>query len=392
MKSFWTAFRLSIILSLLVGALFYVALQRHYPDWRELHLINASLSGMMAMFSIVAAGLFVYSMRSFKKELRRAYAVMCVGIVLFGLAQAQFPVASYFNAYFWYVDGYIGLAYLVSVVFIFLGVRSVARILKLETRWASFKWLALASVVLPFLVAFLPHTNSDLTPAQLIGSNVLTAFDAVVLGFAVMTLVQVRKSIGPRYLKAMTWLAIALGVNILAGIHYAVVNLITPSTFWWYFYDGMSAEPFFIGSILLVYAGYTMVMIDQPSRAVAVRAPSGKVILSPRGLPLIDIITYLASLASKPQEIDPTLDGLRSVTAGLGLDQRLLSAADERTLMDVYYRIQHYMVTDEPLRNFTVEELNSRLILEFQLDDEAAAELSGSPVRVSNGQPQASVA
>lgn len=374
MKRFWSTFVLALVASLLVGILFYLALMQHYPEWRTLHLFNTSLTGIMAMFSGVAAGLFVYSMRSFRKELRHAYAVLCVGIVLFGLAQVQFPLASYIDASFWYVDGFIGLPYLAAVLCIFLGVRSVARILDIGTRWASFRWLLGASIVIPFLVAILPHASSDLTTAQLIGTNALTAFDAVFLLFAVMTIIRIRQFIGPRYVHAMTWLAIACAANIAAGIHYIVVNLVTTSTFNWYFYDAMTAETFFVASVLLVYAGYTMVMVDRSKQLMHAHTIHTNRIVAPNGLPLVDIITYLASLASKPQEIDPTLDILRDVTSQLHSGQRL-SKEDEKKLMDVYRAVENYLVKNEPLRIFTIQELNSRLVHEFNLNSKTAAEL-----------------
>ena len=74
----------------------------------------------------------------------------------------------------------------------------------------------------------------------------------------------------------------------------------------------------------------------------------------------IDIIVYLASLASTPQAIDPILDLLRNVTARLG-PERILNDQDQLVLAKAYKDLIAHLITDEPARIFTQKELEARI-------------------------------
>ena len=80
---------------------------------------------------------------------------------------------------------------------------------------------------------------------------------------------------------------------------------------------------------------------------------------------ILDVVTYVASLASNPDDIDPMLDKMRAITASLGPNQEL-SKADEQTLLQVYRQIEEYLVTKEPIRTFTKEELRTRIAPELR--------------------------
>ncbi|HEV7454061.1 MAG TPA: hypothetical protein VGO07_02270 [Candidatus Saccharimonadales bacterium] len=372
MKRFWFTFSLGMTVSVLIGVLFYVALQRHYPEWDQRNLVNTSLSSVVAMLSGLAASLFVRSVRNFKPELRRAYRMLCIGIILFGLAQVQYPIASYTNASFWYLDGFIALPYLAAALFIFSGVRSFAYILDVRTRWASLRWAVGASVLVAVAVAFLPHARSDFSSAQIAATDVLTVVDAVFLVFVAATVNRIKHFIGVRYASAMQWLYVAFVVNIVAGVQYIVINILISRNDNWYFYDSMSIIPFVIGAILLVRAGYVMFLVNRLPVGESAAARQELQASGPHAFPIIGIITYLATLASKPQEIDPTLDVLRAITSQLTPGQAI-SEADRQRLVPVYYAVEKYLVTEEPLRAFTVAELRHMVTVEFGLDRAAAA-------------------
>ncbi len=74
----------------------------------------------------------------------------------------------------------------------------------------------------------------------------------------------------------------------------------------------------------------------------------------------IDIITYLASLASKQQEVDAILDDLRRVTARLDPGMPL-SAEDQDALAAVHDKLVQYLLEKESLRKFTREELAAKV-------------------------------
>lgn len=84
---------------------------------------------------------------------------------------------------------------------------------------------------------------------------------------------------------------------------------------------------------------------------------------------LIDRITYMVSLASQPETIDPLLDNFRVITARWRPDQPL-SAEDRAELLSLKGRLEKYLMYDDPLRKFTPQTLESRLKNRFSAKDE----------------------
>jgi hypothetical protein len=82
----------------------------------------------------------------------------------------------------------------------------------------------------------------------------------------------------------------------------------------------------------------------------------------------IDVITYLASLVSRQQEIDPILDVLRQVTARITPGESL-SREDQALLAGVYDKLIQYLVGKEALRKFTKSELTERVKERFSPDE-----------------------
>lgn len=84
----------------------------------------------------------------------------------------------------------------------------------------------------------------------------------------------------------------------------------------------------------------------------------------------IDVVSYAASLASSPQSVDPLLDELRAVTANIGPEGKL-SESDQQKLADTYLRIEAYLIKEEKLRSFSLEEIRGKVKQKFsKLDPE----------------------
>ncbi len=359
--------------------MFYVALMHKYSAWDHLNLINTALSVVVAGFSGIAGWLFLQGVQSFKPQLRRAYKLLCVGIVLFGISQAQYPVASYVGASFWYLGGFIAIPYFAAAAYIFWGIRSLAGVVTVHSRWLSWRVVIAASLAFVPIVAFLPHTRSDFSAFEIAFGNALIALVIVFLAFGMMATLRVRALIARMYSSALTWLAMALGMTVVGGLHYIITNLLIARLDNWYWNDGMAIWPFLICSAMLMRAGYAMVLVGEEAKAQI--APGASPVSTARNgsLPLIDIIVYLAGLASKPQEIDPTLDILRGVTVNLQPGQ-MLSNDDERKLIMAYHTIETYLSTKEPIRVFNATELRRMVVREFDLDTAATSKLWSQPV------------
>jgi hypothetical protein len=75
---------------------------------------------------------------------------------------------------------------------------------------------------------------------------------------------------------------------------------------------------------------------------------------------VLDLVTYMASLVSNPDDIGDSLDTVREITARLAPGESL-PASDTDRLFDVYLQLETYLTTKEALRNFTKEELRRRI-------------------------------
>lgn len=81
---------------------------------------------------------------------------------------------------------------------------------------------------------------------------------------------------------------------------------------------------------------------------------------------LIDKIVYLASLVSDPMTIGQKLDRMRGITAA-HTRGTALSNKDTATLENVYGEIEQYLISQDPQRVFTAEELRQRVVERFEL-------------------------
>ncbi len=78
---------------------------------------------------------------------------------------------------------------------------------------------------------------------------------------------------------------------------------------------------------------------------------------------VLDIVVYTAGLASNPQQIDPYLDQIRLITAKTSSDS--FTAEQQATMRKVYLELEDYLVSKEPLRKFTRQDLRARFPRQF---------------------------
>lgn len=76
---------------------------------------------------------------------------------------------------------------------------------------------------------------------------------------------------------------------------------------------------------------------------------------------LIDTVSYVASLISRVEEVDSTLDTLRYITAKWDLGTQL-SDQDRAALEALLVKLKVYLVNEDPLRSFTTESLETRIL------------------------------
>ena len=79
----------------------------------------------------------------------------------------------------------------------------------------------------------------------------------------------------------------------------------------------------------------------------------------PQNISLLDAVTFIATLVSKPSDIDQQLDRVRSITAQRSAHE--LTQEDEAVLGEVYVYVEDYLVNKESLRSFTRESIREKL-------------------------------
>ncbi len=80
----------------------------------------------------------------------------------------------------------------------------------------------------------------------------------------------------------------------------------------------------------------------------------------PKSTSVLDVVLYLASLASNPRDIDPILNTVRTVTAHTNTEEPT-SANDVQKLEQVREQLETYLVTQERVRAFTPDNLRQRV-------------------------------
>lgn len=308
----------------------------------------------LVLFSFAAVILFWSALSSFKLGLRRAYKIICVGIALYGIAQIQLPIILLFPSLSPLVNtGVIMVPYIAFLVLMFWGVRRFAHLIHLRTHWISWAWACLAALGVAGLVAAaasqLPTVSAMPRIAYIItlSSN---AWFATILFFMTAGVVAINRNVSARYHRALNWMVVACAVLVSVDVVFIVVMLTLPQAYWEY--TNIIA---LVASILFMRAGYTFAEIDARPNTVAAHATP------------IDVIVYIAGLASVPHDIDPMLDILRGVTATLKEGQPLPQAQELR-LAGLYGQLEAFLVEHEPLRAFTRSQLREDVRTRFQFD------------------------
>lgn len=325
----------------------------------------------VAMFTLMTCGgvLFLRGVSSFKAELKRAYRWFSVGLILFALSFLQLPFLVLLGAEngFWVQSGAMVVPFIVSALLMYKGMRLFALLLKVQTRLTS--WRLMLSAVVGLMLAggigaYLLLTTISPTdiPDEMYMYSATVAWS---FGFGLLAWLlskRVRKVIGVSYQQPMTWLEMALGALTLSGLHELVTSVFVSENNW-YLYSGAISWPFIVTGLLFVVAGHKFDAETIREAATLKKTPVDDGTDIDRAY--IDSIINVAQLASQPRDVDPILDGLRRVTANVKSDTPL-SDAERQELLDVYQRLEEYLLQADPLKTFTVEQLRPMLAPEFR--------------------------
>lgn len=342
-----------------VGIVFAIPVVETADNPTATHWRTAAGTASMVLF-VGAAITFLRGLKIFKSELRTAYRLIAFGILAFSAALIQLVIWGMGDLWesAWAASGSGLLPYVVTAVPIYLGARKFAKLLNIKSVLRSF-WFVFAATLLVAVgmyFAALQWLTYDLE-----GTEIYITVGALCSSYLLAAAILARKifkSIGMYYSDAMRWLFIGLAALCAAAWHETI------NTFWFnngdaYTDFGWYLIPWVLAGLVLVAASY------QFRRLPELGETDVKSKAEPSDDDYINSILAVSELASKPQEIEVIMDGLRSVTADLGPDKKL-SAEDKQKLVKTYRQLEAYLTAKDPLRTFTEEDILRRVAPAFR--------------------------
>jgi|GEM_PF-985040 len=321
---------------------------------------RTALGLMAAILMIGTGGLLLVALQHFKRKLRIAYALVAIGIGLYGITLAQLPIIGFFNIWdSWYASsGVFVIPFIFAAGSIYAGVRRFGKLLGVRSVFSSFTLaisVGLIVAILSYVAAKQWATHQDID-----GNNLYIAIVGWSTCYSVCATILLRRivaRIGPFYHDALRRLYIAVAAIALTGLHEYITSY-PYSNPDWYVSHGISTLPLVATGLICVWAahglcGLNTVQAEQAEETIGEPVPA-------TDAEYTDAITYAASLSSHPNDIDFILDDLRLVTSNLTADQAL-SPDDKRRLINVYLKVELYLLYHDPMRNFSREEIRSKL-------------------------------
>lgn len=345
--------------ALITGLMYLLPLPEGTTDSRAFYASLFSMAGVCTL-SLSALVLFLLGLRGFQAKAQRAYYILCVGIVVATVSTIALPVASYMDLWSWPLFIYAGLVIpsFLGQFLIYIAVRYFTRTAGLKSWMISTKFIAPIVAVIVLAVAVIPHGElgqwgaaTDQKSYVIIHSIrwVQIFFDVVIVAL----LLFLSSHISPIYKRALIWLAVAAAIDGLSMLqvhgyeHFGPEHAWTTATVY-------GVSPFAFVPIALMLSAYSF------SRLSAYTPKS-----TAEKITSVDIVVYASRLATRPEELDTSLDVVRSITASKTPDQKLDESAEQK-LKQAYLEIETYLTTKEPVLNFTPDALRHRISVTFE--------------------------
>lgn len=296
---------------------------------------------------------FLGGLANFKTRLRISYILLCVGLIIFSIAMIQLPIIGLLDQWdsAWATGGGVILIFMLASVFLYLAMRQLSRLIGLRTRLNSLLAVSGATILITILFGI---AGSLLVQYELEGVELYIAAVGWTVGFnlqAGLLALRIRKVIGESYKRALYWQAVALISMAIAAVHEAIGTALMNNEHWFQNY-GVYLWPFIVAGFLFLRACYEFRSLT----ATATTADSEESIAQVQDSDYIQSIMSVAALASRPEEIDVTLDDVRAITATMDGVSKLTEEQKHKLIL-VYRKLEEYLTAKDPLRTFKHEEV-----------------------------------
>lgn len=312
---------------------------------------------------VTGAILFLINLDVYKAKLRRAYIILALGVTLAGVGTLQNTIITLLS---WWdtpygSSGLTMLPFLLSGFTLYIAIRAFARLVAVEYILTKFRIVIPVVVGLVLLSTLLPHMQApNMTEATYDILVAITMWSGMFMVLAGLVNYKTQQSVGQHYRHAMKWLTRALFTSGAVLLYVGFFTLIDSGfDIVIYTFNGLTTV---VSGLVWMRAGYAFALTKSSQEDLSLlKALFGLRRKEPKDYDsAIDMVTSAAGLVSNAQEIDPTLDKVRTVTSKL-VPGESLSAEDTAKLIDAYLQIEQYLTTKEAIRTFTTEELRERL-------------------------------
>jgi hypothetical protein len=352
------------------AALIWFAVPR--PSGTETTLLYSPLGAPLSIFdaliALSGALLFFLALKNFRPELKSAYRLIAIAQLVIGLGAMLFPYVEYYNL--WATVPILTLltyaGYFFGSILIFLGARKFHKTLGFRSKMASV-WVVIGLTLAAwFLHAFLPHApvgaEQGLDEMGYDIFEIVSTLPLVFYGAALYLVWRLYQQTGSGYKKIFTWLSIGIGLQLVAALNTAILEVIGYHN--WYFASRVYIIPAILADIGRFWAAYQFNAFG----LVHTKSPSH----TTGAVTSMDIIVYLAGSVADRSQIDGYLDGMREVTAQMHAGQTP-DARQQQALLTVYLQIENLLLTKDKLRAFDRQDLRNDLSQRFDLDAQGSA-------------------
>jgi len=305
--------------------------------------------------SITQMGAVVYlllNIRTIKHGYKAAYALFALGILLFSSLQV-IPSLSIFTTVIsnhpqLNNDIIVG-SFAAGTLLMYLGMWTFARLLGVRTVWTA-PWFAVVFAAITAGVTIFALRQQAMHVALAYPRLEYIIFAAVSWSgsfglVAAIVALQIRSAIGPIYRTPLTWTSLTLFLVSFSAFHEFITKVYFPTSA--YTANSWGLWPYLVTSAMLLVTSMRYMQANHEDVAI------------PENANYLDIVTSLAAMASKPQDVDKILDTVRTITTSRSAQQ--LTADDKNALIHVYLQLEDYLVTKEPLHKFTTVSLRDSL-------------------------------
>jgi hypothetical protein len=328
---------------------------------------------------VVAAIVFFMGLRGFSAKLKRAYTILCSGLIFYGIALVQVPIMTVTNSLDspWSRSGIIAFPFLLAIIAMYWGITAFAKLFGVRSKWMS-GWLVVSLSVLAAVVSvFVPHFGEASEEIAFDSTVAFSVWGLGLLAASVIIALKAKRLANVTYTNALAWMFLGFLSVWVIGVHY-LVSIILVGDRSQYAEGVLSLSPYVVSALLFTRAAYSFNAIawlpatTDASPRTFFGKPKKTATAVQHSISSIDIVTYAAQLVSNPHEIDPILDGLRTITATLPVGSQL-SAEQNRSLQNIYLQIEDHLVQKEQVRTFTKEQVRAEMSQKLGLATNSAS-------------------